>query len=273
MAQRISRAKATIADAGAPLRAAARGGARRAPWRRAARALPDVQRGLHRDVRRTTCSAVSSPREAIRLTRMTHALLPEDGEVAGLLALMLLTAGAQQRTRTPRRHAHPAGRAGPPQLGRRPAGGRNPVDPAHAVTRAARPVPAAGGDRRRTRRGSDRDRYRLAAGAEALRPLARARAEPGGHAQPGRRGRDGRWPARRAVRPRRAGRRPPRRFAPSARVRPRPSPRDGRRHAGRAGWLRGCRPPRRRASPSSATCRARPNGCGAMSRTRRRLRP
>jgi RNA polymerase sigma-70 factor, ECF subfamily len=29
--------------------------------------------------------------EAIRLTRMTHALLPEDGEVAGLLALMLLT--------------------------------------------------------------------------------------------------------------------------------------------------------------------------------------
>jgi len=29
--------------------------------------------------------------EAIRLTRLTHALLPEDGEVAGLLALMLLT--------------------------------------------------------------------------------------------------------------------------------------------------------------------------------------
>jgi predicted RNA polymerase sigma factor len=30
-------------------------------------------------------------REAIRLTRMAHALLPRDGEVAGLLALMLLT--------------------------------------------------------------------------------------------------------------------------------------------------------------------------------------
>ena len=29
--------------------------------------------------------------EAIRLTRLVHALLPEDGEVAGLLALMLLT--------------------------------------------------------------------------------------------------------------------------------------------------------------------------------------
>src|SRR5262245_45210875 len=30
-------------------------------------------------------------REAIRLTRQAHALLPRDGEVAGLLALMLLT--------------------------------------------------------------------------------------------------------------------------------------------------------------------------------------
>jgi predicted RNA polymerase sigma factor len=29
--------------------------------------------------------------EAIRLTPLIHALLPEDGEVAGLLALMLLT--------------------------------------------------------------------------------------------------------------------------------------------------------------------------------------
>ena len=37
------------------------------------------------------CSAATSPREAIRLTRQLHAILPEDGEVAGLLALMLLT--------------------------------------------------------------------------------------------------------------------------------------------------------------------------------------
>jgi RNA polymerase sigma-70 factor, ECF subfamily len=36
--------------------------------------------------------------EAIRLTRMTHALLPEDGEAAGLLALMLLT-DARRATR------------------------------------------------------------------------------------------------------------------------------------------------------------------------------
>jgi predicted RNA polymerase sigma factor len=37
--------------------------------------------------------------EAIRLTRQAHALLPDDGEVAGLLALMLLTE-ARRRART-----------------------------------------------------------------------------------------------------------------------------------------------------------------------------
>src|SRR5215203_3016605 len=42
--------------------------------------------------------------EAIRLTRIVHHLLPDDGEVAGLLALMLLT------------DALPRGRTGPYQL-------------------------------------------------------------------------------------------------------------------------------------------------------------
>ena len=37
--------------------------------------------------------------EAIRLTRLIHALLPEDGEVAGLLALMLLTEARRGRPR------------------------------------------------------------------------------------------------------------------------------------------------------------------------------
>jgi predicted RNA polymerase sigma factor len=37
--------------------------------------------------------------EAIRLTRMVHAQLPDDGEVTGLLALMLLT-DARRKTRT-----------------------------------------------------------------------------------------------------------------------------------------------------------------------------
>jgi RNA polymerase sigma factor (sigma-70 family) len=42
---------------------------------------------------------VELTREAIRLTRMVHALLPDDGEVAGLLALMLLT-DARRRARS-----------------------------------------------------------------------------------------------------------------------------------------------------------------------------
>ena len=39
-------------------------------------------------------------REAIRLTRMVHAQLPEDGEVSGLLALMLLTHARRQARTT-----------------------------------------------------------------------------------------------------------------------------------------------------------------------------
>ena len=50
MAQRISRAKQSIKAAGSRVRDAARARARRAAARRAARALPDLQRGLHRDL-------------------------------------------------------------------------------------------------------------------------------------------------------------------------------------------------------------------------------
>jgi RNA polymerase sigma factor (sigma-70 family) len=90
IAQRISRAKATIADAG---------GCFALP--------PDDQRGARLGVVLHVLylmfnegyTATSGERlqrrkfarEAIRLTRMAHTLLPGDGEVAGLLALMLLT--------------------------------------------------------------------------------------------------------------------------------------------------------------------------------------
>jgi RNA polymerase sigma factor (sigma-70 family) len=90
IAQRISRAKATIADAGGRF------------------ALPpDDQRDARLGVVLHVLylmfnegyTATSGERlqrrelacEAIRLTRTAHALLPGDGEVAGLLALMLLT--------------------------------------------------------------------------------------------------------------------------------------------------------------------------------------
>lgn len=87
VAQRISRAKARIAAAGGVFGEA-----------RAAERLPVVLEVLYRifteghtassgdDLRRDDLAA-----EAVRLTRQLHASLPADGEVTGLLALMLLT--------------------------------------------------------------------------------------------------------------------------------------------------------------------------------------
>ena len=76
MAQRISRAKQTIKTSGVAVRDAARRDAQRAPRRRDARALSDLQRGLHASsgaARRTDLSG-----EAIRLTRMLHRLVPDE---------------------------------------------------------------------------------------------------------------------------------------------------------------------------------------------------
>ncbi|MFI6843141.1 sigma-70 family RNA polymerase sigma factor [Kitasatospora sp. NBC_00085] len=89
MGQRISRAKQRIKSSGVPFRMpdAAEWPARLDAVLHvlylifnegyASSAGPDLQR-------------VELAREAIRLTRAVHALLPEDGEVTGLLALMLL---------------------------------------------------------------------------------------------------------------------------------------------------------------------------------------
>jgi RNA polymerase sigma factor (sigma-70 family) len=98
MAQRISRAKQRIKDGGAVFELP--GADERAERLRAvlhvlylifnegytASSGPDLQRA-------------DLTREAIRLTRMLHRLLPDDGEVAGLLALMLLT-DARRAART-----------------------------------------------------------------------------------------------------------------------------------------------------------------------------
>ncbi|MEU9088366.1 sigma-70 family RNA polymerase sigma factor [Streptomyces sp. NPDC048357] len=109
MGQRISRAKRRIKASGAPFGIPHDGrdqdqdpgrGADQDPHRAAdrARRLADVLQVLYlifnegytatsgRDLRRADLAA-----EAIRLTRAVHVRLPADGEVAGLLALMLLT--------------------------------------------------------------------------------------------------------------------------------------------------------------------------------------
>ncbi|WP_338872653.1 RNA polymerase sigma factor [Myxococcus stipitatus] len=98
MAQRISRAKQSIKSSGVPFQ-------KPTPEETAQR-LGAVLHVLYL-IFNEGYTASSGPElhrtdlsgEAIRLTRMLHALLPDDGEVAGLLALMLLT-DARRAART-----------------------------------------------------------------------------------------------------------------------------------------------------------------------------
>jgi RNA polymerase sigma factor (sigma-70 family) len=90
MAQRISRAKQTIKASGAPFRLPS-------PQERTGR-LPAVLHVLYLIFSEGYTSSIGFHlqrfdlvREAIRLTRNTKTLLPDNAEVAGLLALMLLT--------------------------------------------------------------------------------------------------------------------------------------------------------------------------------------
>ena len=98
MAQRISRAKASIKSSGVPFSMPA--GAERAER------LRTVLHVLYLIFNEGYASSVGPSlqradlaNEAIRLTRTLHGLLPDDGEVAGLLALMLLT-DARRAART-----------------------------------------------------------------------------------------------------------------------------------------------------------------------------
>jgi RNA polymerase sigma factor (sigma-70 family) len=98
MAQRISRAKQSIKTSGAPFRLPSQ-------YERAGR-LPAVLHVLYLIFSEGYTSSIGShlqrfdlAREAIRLTRNTKTLLPDNAEVAGLLALMLLT-DARRAART-----------------------------------------------------------------------------------------------------------------------------------------------------------------------------
>jgi RNA polymerase sigma factor (sigma-70 family) len=98
MAQRISRAKASVKASGVPFAMPGAG-------ERAER-LGSVLHVLYLVFNEGYASSAGPhlqradlSNEAIRLTRAVHALLPDDGEVAGLLALMLLT-DARRAART-----------------------------------------------------------------------------------------------------------------------------------------------------------------------------
>ena len=98
MAQRISRAKASIKASGLPFRLPSE--EQRAERLRAVLHVlylmfsEGYTSSIGLDLNRPDLS-----NEAIRLTRTLHGLLPKDGEVAGLLALMLLT-DARRTART-----------------------------------------------------------------------------------------------------------------------------------------------------------------------------
>ncbi|MFZ0732746.1 MAG: sigma-70 family RNA polymerase sigma factor [Candidatus Sulfotelmatobacter sp.] len=98
MAQRISRAKQSIKASGTPFRLPS-------PQERAER-LPAVLRVLYLIFNEGYASSIGLhmqrldlAREAIRLTRAMGALLPDNAEISGLLALMLLT-DARRAART-----------------------------------------------------------------------------------------------------------------------------------------------------------------------------
>jgi predicted RNA polymerase sigma factor len=98
MAQRISRAKQSIKASKVPFRLPAPQGRRER--------LPAVLHVLYLIFSEGYASSIGAhlqrldlAREAIRLTRSARALLPEDAEIAGLLALMLLT-NARRAART-----------------------------------------------------------------------------------------------------------------------------------------------------------------------------
>ena len=98
MAQRISRAKQSIQSSDVPFRLPS--------LQERAQRLPAVLHVLYLIFNEGYASSIGArlqrldlAREAIRLTRNTNALLPDNAEVAGLLALMLLT-NARRAART-----------------------------------------------------------------------------------------------------------------------------------------------------------------------------
>jgi RNA polymerase sigma factor (sigma-70 family) len=98
MAQRISRAKQTISGAGFDF-ALPSGAARTERLSAVLHVLYLVFSEGYTASEGETLTVPALSREAIRLTRWLHRLLPDDGEVTGLLALMLLT-DARRAART-----------------------------------------------------------------------------------------------------------------------------------------------------------------------------
>ena len=133
--------------------------------------------------------------EAIRLTRLIRALLPEDGEVAGLLALMLLTEA--------RRPARVSASGELVALDEQDRGAWDAalIAEGHRLVRerladrgGSGSLPDPRGDQRRAHLCPRRPRHRLVAGRRPLRPARPPRPLADRRPQPGHRGRRARRP-------------------------------------------------------------------------------
>ena len=159
MAQRISRAKQSIKASGVPFRLP--------PENERADRLRVVLHVLYL-IFNEGYAATSGPDlerseltgEAIRLTRALHRLLPDDGEVAGLLALMLLTDARRPARTRPDGGLVPLAEQDRDLWDRGAIRGRRGARHRRAVPGADRPVPTAGGHRRGARRGRNARRTR-----------------------------------------------------------------------------------------------------------------
>ena len=132
--------------------------------------------------------------EAIRLTRLIRALMPEDGEVAGLLALMLLTEARRTARVSASGELVQVGRAGTGGLGHgadRRGSSAGTRAPGQRSGSGALPDPRC--DQRRAHLGSPSTRHRLVAGRRPLRPTRPHRPLADRRPQPGHRDRRARW--------------------------------------------------------------------------------
>ena len=257
MAQRISRAKQSIKASAVPFRMPA-GEEQEASRRSVLHVLYLIfNEGYTSSTGRALLRAELSD-EAIRLTRMVRRLLPDDGEVMGLLALMLLIDARRPARTDADGELIPLAEQDRTLWDRALiAEGTELVDLALGPRRGRR-VPAPGRDRRRARPRRNRGRHRLAADPRPLRVAGSDDGQPDRDAQPRRRGGDGREPGC-GPGPARHGRRvargalPPRRGA-GAPARARRATRRRRRRT--TGW----RPSGRRARRSGASWRCRRRG-------------
>ena len=151
MAQRISRAKQTIKAAGFDF-AMPRAGTPRAERLRAV--LHVLYLVFNEGYTATNGDELTVPalsREAIRLTRWLHRLLPEDSEVTGLLALMLLTDARRAARTRPDGSMVPLAEQDRRQWDRAQIAEGTALISAALPGRRSWPLPAAGGHRRRAR--------------------------------------------------------------------------------------------------------------------------